>query len=167
MGKVYVRPHAHVNEFQLGTLRRTDDSIGQAANSHGVQAQLTNKQISAYFSAMRRKAGTLIPIEQSILAAAMHLRIRGDEEFHGFRLAKEIKVQKDARLLTSHGTLYRALGRLEHQGYLNSRWEDPIVAAQQSRPRRKLYRLTAAGRGAISELPPDSELVKPVWALSC
>ena len=118
---------------------------------------------------MRRKAGTLIPIEQSILAAAAQLRGRGGEEFHGFRIAKEIKGQKDARLLTGHGTLYRALGRLEKQGYLSSRWEDPLIAADEGRPRRKLYKLTAEGVATAARLPVDNDgnvQLKPSWAPS-
>ena len=107
-----------------------------------------NAQISAHTSSMRRKAGTLIPIEQSILAAALMLLTAGEEEFHGYQMAKEIKGQTDARLLTGHGTLYRALERLEQAGFLGSRWEDPMVAAQDGRPRRKLYKLTAAGATA-------------------
>ncbi|MYD35586.1 MAG: hypothetical protein F4X20_00965 [Dehalococcoidia bacterium] len=109
---------------------------------------------------MRRKQGALIPIEQSILVAAMELRARGDEEFHGFRIAREIKEQTAARLLTAHGTLYRALGRLEKQGYLSSRWEDPVLAAEESRPRRKFYKLTAAGTtaaAAISDSPATND----------
>ena len=115
---------------------------------------------------MRRKPGTLIPIEQAILVAALHLQCRGGEEFHGFRIAKEIKGQGDARRLTGHGTLYRALGRLKQQGYLDSRWEDPIVAARESRPRRKLYRLTASGTKAAANLTLSigKESLKLAWA---
>lgn len=64
--------------------------------------------------------------------------------FHGFRIAKEIRDREGARLLTGHGTLYRALGRLEQQGFLTGEWEDPQMAAEQNRPRRKLYKLTGA-----------------------
>lgn len=113
---------------------------------------LTYKQISAYNAPMRRKPGTLIPIEQAILVAAMHLQSRGDEEFHGFQIAKEIKGHGDARRLTGHGTLYRALGRLKQQGYLDSRWEDTIVATRESRPHRKLYRLTTSGTKVAATL---------------
>ena len=102
---------------------------------------------------MRRKAGQLIPIERSILAAAVLLRSQGVEEFHGFRLAKEIRDREGARLLTGHGTLYRALGRLEQQGFLHSTWEDPMVAAEQNRPRRKLYELTGVPAPAPGESP--------------
>ena len=122
-------------------------------------------------SNMRRKKGSLIPIECSILAAAVHLSIEGRQEFHGFRIAKEIKSQKDARLLTGHGTLYRALGRLEKQGYLDGRWEDPLLAARENRPRRKLYKLTAtgitAGMASLSDMSHATGLLRAAWANSC
>lgn len=105
---------------------------------------LTKPQISAHNAYMRRKSGQLIPIEQSILVAAVRLRGQGIEEFHGFGIAKEIRDREGARLLTGHGTLYRALGRLEEQGFLIGRWEDPLVAAEENRPRRKLYKFTGA-----------------------
>jgi len=115
---------------------------------------------------MRRKPGALIPIEESILVAAMHLHGRGVEEFHGFRIAKEIKGKRSARHLTGHGTLYRALARLERLGFLESRWEDPMVAAEEGRPRRKFYRLTGAKMAEVAELAPDSDGLQPRWGAS-
>ena len=113
---------------------------------------------------MRRKKGQLIPIERSILTAAVQLCSQGVEEFHGFRLAKEIKDQEGARLLTAHGTLYRALGRLEQQGFLHSTWEDPMVAAEENRPRRKLYRLTGVPAPALEESSvPAQRSSQPSW----
>ena len=112
---------------------------------------LRHKHISAYNLFMRRKRGTLIPIEQSILDAALHLRSQGEEEFYGFLLAKKIKEKKKARLLTAHGTLYRALMRLEKMGLLRSRWEDPLIAANRNRPRRKMYMITPAGAAEIAK----------------
>lgn len=97
----------------------------------------------------RRKAGTLLPIELSILAAAIELRVRGARLFHGFQIAKEIKERDDARMLTSHGTLYKALDRMRRLGYLESEWEDPLLAAQEGRPRRRFYSVTAAGEAAL------------------
>jgi DNA-binding PadR family transcriptional regulator len=49
------------------------------------------------------------------------------------------------------GTLYRALGRLERMGLLESRWEDPQVPAKEGRPGRRLYALTATGQVAVRE----------------
>jgi len=99
---------------------------------------------------MRRKSGVLIPIEVSILQTAIELRTRGTSYFHGFMLAREIKEREQARLLTAHGTLYRALDRLERAGYLEREWEDPMIAAAEGRPRRRLYRITATGEQALA-----------------
>ena len=118
---------------------------------------LANAQIYAYDARMRRKSGELIKIEQTILLAAMNLRMRGEVEFHGFGIALEIGDRKGARLLTGHGTLYRALTRLAKMGYLKSRWEDPQLSEKQGRPRRKLYSLTSSGVAVGSELAAAAE----------
>ena len=124
---------------------------------------LTNKQISAYSTLMRRKPGELIPIEKSILAAAIQFRSKGEEDFHGFRIAKEIKGRENARLLTGHGTLYRALARLEKRGFLESHWEEPSIAAAQHRPLRKLYRLTGAESSVLVDMPRENQTLKTTW----
>ena len=100
---------------------------------------------------MRRKAGALVPLELAICTAGAELRRQGTDEFHGYLIAKEIKEHADNRLLTAYGTLYRALGRLESMGLLTSRWEDAMVAADENRPRRRLYTLTPAGEEAVAE----------------
>ena len=92
-----------------------------------------------------------MPLEEAICASAALLRRRGDKEFHGYELAKQIAHDADNRLLTAYGTLYRALGRLEQMGLLQSRREDPEIAARENRPGRRLYTLTAAGEAAASE----------------
>ncbi len=48
------------------------------------------------------------------------------------------------------GTVYPVLARLENAGWLASEWEavDPAIAG---RPRRRLYRMTAAGRQNAEE----------------
>ncbi|MDO8616925.1 MAG: helix-turn-helix transcriptional regulator [Dehalococcoidia bacterium] len=99
---------------------------------------------------MRRKAGSLVPLELSILEAGIELVVRGAPYFHGFLIAKEIKEREDARLLTAHGTLYKALDRMQKAGLLESEWENPIAAAADGRPRRRLYRVTAAGEAALA-----------------
>jgi len=100
---------------------------------------------------MRRKEGALIPLELSILEAAIDLRRRGVPEAHGFLLAKEMREERHARRLTAYGTLYKALDRLERAGLLESRWEDPLIGAGEGRPRRRYYRLTLAGEGAFAQ----------------
>jgi len=100
---------------------------------------------------MRRKPGSLVPLEIAICEAASVLQQRGISQFHGYSIAKELKHAGDTRLLTAYGTLYRALDRLEQMGLLRSQLEDPHIAAAESRPGRRLYELTAAGQQAIAD----------------
>lgn len=101
--------------------------------------------------AMRRKPGALLPIEQGILSALVALHKRGITESHGYEIARYLRDLSDARNLTAYGTLYRALGRLVAMGLLESRWEEPHAAVEQSRPVRRLYSLTAAGTAAARQ----------------
>lgn len=90
----------------------------------------------------RRKPGTLVPLETEIVETALHMQREGQATFHGFALAQAMREQSASKSLTGHGTLYKALGRLEEFGLLSSRWED---AAPEGRPRRRLYELTGRG----------------------
>ncbi len=91
----------------------------------------------------RRSPDTLLPLELEILDAALSMLRSGRGTFHGFALAQAMRAGRGSRSLTAHGTLYKALGRLEAFGLLTSRWEDPAVA--EGRPRRRLYELTMEG----------------------
>jgi PadR family transcriptional regulator, regulatory protein PadR len=91
----------------------------------------------------RRKAGTLLPLEMEILEAALSMLRSGHATFHGFALAQRLRAESGSRSLTAHGTLYKALARLEEFGLLTSEWEDG--AAVEGRPRRRLYELTDQG----------------------
>lgn len=99
---------------------------------------------------MKRKPNTLLSLEASILDAGLAARGRGQPEFHGFLIAKEIQAGSGSRRLTAHGTLYKALDRMETAGLLRSRWEDPDAAAQERRPRRRLYEVTPTGEQALA-----------------
>ncbi len=90
-----------------------------------------------------RKPGTLLPIEAEILTTALSLHRAGQPVFHGFGLAQTMREQRGSRSLTAHGTLYKALGRLEELGLLASSWEE--AEAAEGRPRRRLYELTGHG----------------------
>jgi PadR family transcriptional regulator len=109
---------------------------------------------------MRRKPGTLIPIEVSILGAGLELSHQGQAEFHGYAIAKEIREREAARRLAAQGTLYRALDRLEGLGLLESRLEEPDVAAAGNRPRRRLYKVTALGERAYAAAPQAAQALR-------
>ena len=106
---------------------------------------------------MRRKPGAVLPLEAAILAAAVELAATGTNRFHGFLLAKHLRDAEGAKLLTAHGTLYKALSRMETAGLLASAWEDPQAAAAEGRPRRRLYEITTAGRAALAEVARQSD----------
>ena len=103
----------------------------------------------------RRRPGTLLPLELRILATGLSLQTapgRADDgAFHGFLLASALKETDDAASLTAHGTLYKALGRMTERGLLTAEWEDPSIAAEAGRPRRRLYRVSAEGAIALAE----------------
>ncbi len=78
-----------------------------------------------------------MPLEQQILDAI------GDNEMHGYAIARRVSEQTGKKILPGHGTLYRALGRLVEMGRLTDRWEaDSERVDAASRPRRRLYRRT-------------------------
>jgi DNA-binding PadR family transcriptional regulator len=95
----------------------------------------------------RRRAGVLLPLEEEILEIGLR-RLRDREpEFYGFAMATELDGD-DGRRLTAHGTLYKILERLERDGLLVSRWEEP-EEFDESRPRRRLYRVSDQAEGAV------------------
>jgi DNA-binding PadR family transcriptional regulator len=102
----------------------------------------------------RRKPGTLLPLETEILGVALSRVRSGEATFHGFGLAQMMREQSGSRALTGHGTLYKALGRLEEFGLLTSRWED--TAAAEGRPRRRLYELTGQGARVAEQAVADN-----------
>jgi PadR family transcriptional regulator PadR len=102
-----------------------------------------------------------IPLEISILETLLGLRAAGNLAAHGFFIAQLIQEATGARLLTAHGTLYRALHRLEQAGFLLSDWEDPCRALEQGRPARRLYKVTAAGEAALAHADAPQLILQP------
>jgi transcriptional regulator len=71
---------------------------------------------------------------------------------HGFGLAKRIQQISAGALELNQGTLYPALLRLEHRGWIGSRW-----GLSDSNRRAKFYELTKAGRKQIAREMDDWE----------
>lgn len=93
----------------------------------------------------RRRAGVLLPLELDLLDALV-----GEPDQHGFALGQSLAAQS-GRSVLGHGTLYKALSRLETAGLVTSAWEVGD-ASQLGRPLRRLYRITAAGRTALASV---------------
>lgn len=98
---------------------------------------------------VRRKPDQLLSLEVEILQGALRLRRRGVELFHGYALAKALRSDSDSKLLTAHGTMYRALHRLESAGLIAGFWEDAQSSERENRPRRRMYRLTGLAEPAV------------------
>jgi DNA-binding PadR family transcriptional regulator len=64
---------------------------------------------------------------------------------HGYAVIEELKGRSDEVFDLPDGTVYPALHRLEKAGYLASDWS--VVSGR----RRRTYRLTENGRGALVE----------------
>ncbi|MGH2967081.1 MAG: PadR family transcriptional regulator [Gemmatimonadales bacterium] len=107
----------------------------------------------------RRKTDTLLSIEIDLLSLATVFERSSTSGFYGYQVAKAAS-QDGNILLVGHGTVYKALARLEGMGLLESSWEDPAAAEAAGRPRRRLYRITAAG--ALARSSNGRDVMAPV-----
>ncbi|MFZ0635125.1 MAG: PadR family transcriptional regulator [Candidatus Acidiferrales bacterium] len=62
-------------------------------------------------------------------------------QLHGYGILLRIQQISDNRLEIQQGSLYPALYRLEHQGWIASEWGE-----SENKRKAKYYRLTAAGK---------------------
>ena len=73
------------------------------------------------------------------------LRTIALEPMHGWAIAQRIQQISDDLLRVQQGSLYPALHRLEHQGWLEAEWKVSELGR-----RAKYYRLTTAGRRQLT-----------------
>ena len=73
------------------------------------------------------------------------LSVVSDGAMHGYAVIEELKERSDEVFDLPEGTVYPALHRLENAGYTASEWS--VVSGR----RRRTYRLTDKGRGALDE----------------
>ena len=66
------------------------------------------------------------------------------EPMHGWAIAKHIEARSRDVLQVQQGSLYPALHRLEHQGWLTTHWEQTEAGRTA-----KFYSLSRAGRAAL------------------
>ena len=65
---------------------------------------------------------------------------------HGWGIGLRIQELSRGRLDANQGSLYPALQRLEHRGWITSEWQ-----ATENNRRARYYALTKAGRSALGE----------------
>ena len=79
----------------------------------------------------------------------MLLTIAADGPVHGYAAAQALKQRSGGVFDLPEGTIYPALHRLERAGLLQSGW------STASGRRRRVYRLTARGRRAVTRARGD------------
>ena len=67
------------------------------------------------------------------------------EPMHGWAIAQRIQQISDELLRVQQGSLYPALHRLEHQGWITAEW-----GASEANRRARFYSLTKAGRKQLT-----------------
>ena len=68
------------------------------------------------------------------------------EPLHGWAIARRIRQLSSDVLLVQQGSLYPALQRLEHQGWIKAAW-----GVSEQKRRAKFYELTRAGRRQLDK----------------
>lgn len=74
---------------------------------------------------------------------ALILAVLRDGPLHGYAVIEELRRRSEGAFDLAEGTLYPVLHRLEADGLLSSVW------SAASGRRRRVYRLTRRGRGAL------------------
>ena len=72
--------------------------------------------------------------------------LRVGEPMHGWGVAARIQQLSEDVLQLNQGSLYPALHRLEHRGWIRSEW-----GLSTNNRRAKFYRLTTLGRGQLAD----------------
>jgi transcriptional regulator len=78
------------------------------------------------------------------------LRTLAGEPRHGWAIAERIQQLSKDVLVVNQGSLYPALHRLEHQGWIAADW-----GVSELGRRARFYRLTAAGRRQLEQEADD------------
>ena len=73
------------------------------------------------------------------------LRTLQTERMHGWAIAKRIQQVSNEVLQITQGSLYPALHRLEHRGWIEAEW-----GVSELGRRAKYYRLTTSGRRQLA-----------------
>ena len=89
----------------------------------------------------RRPIPDLLPGTLDLLI----LRTLQTQALHGWAISERIQEVSQDVLQTNQGSLYPALHRLEHQGWIEAEWS----VSERGR-RAKFYQLTASGRRQLA-----------------
>jgi transcriptional regulator len=97
--------------------------------------------VSAFDTMTRRTVPDLLPGTLDLLI----LRTLQTQSLHGWAISERIQQISQDVLQINQGSLYPALHRLEHQGWIEAEW-----AVSELGRRAKYYQLTSAGRRQLA-----------------
>ena len=103
------------------------------------------------------QAGRDVRIGKDLVAASaipLVLAILDEGESYGYAILKRIDELSGGEMEWTDGMLYPLLHRLDRLGYVEARWDSP-----EGGRRRRYYRITPAGRNALSEQRRQWEVV--------
>jgi PadR family transcriptional regulator PadR len=95
----------------------------------------TSQDFMANWSAQARKGVLELMIMSSL----------SEREFYGYELIERLRSSVGVEI--GDGTLYTILTRLQNEGFIRHRWENPDRG-----PARKYYALTKEGRTALASM---------------
>jgi transcriptional regulator len=93
--------------------------------------------------------GSTVSDQTDVLQGTLDLLIMRTitlEPMHGWAISQRIQQISDDLLRVQQGSLYPALHRLEHQGWIRSEW-----GSSDNNRRAKFYALTRAGRARLED----------------
>lgn len=92
---------------------------------------------------------------------ALILRTVAAEPLHGLAIAHRLRARSEDVLKVSRGSLYPALHKLEHEGFLRAEWR-----LAESGKRAKYYALTRAGVRRLASETEDWERLSTAISLA-
>ena len=116
------------------------DSFCRTDKARSLLLTFDSKRLSMLMSTLDIMATTRLDLLQGTLDLII-LRTLTGEPRHGWAISERIQQLSQDVLRVNQGSLYPALHRLEHQGWITSDW-----SVSELGRRARFYRLTAAGR---------------------
>jgi PadR family transcriptional regulator len=120
---------------------RREDPERFSALHLGVDSRHQPALVSSSDTITRHTVPDLLPGTLDLLI----LRTLQTQSLHGWAISERIKQISQDVLRINQGSLYPALHRLEHQGWIEAEW-----AVSELGRRPKYYRLTPAGRRQLA-----------------
>jgi PadR family transcriptional regulator, regulatory protein PadR len=90
---------------------------------------------------MTRDASSRLELLRGTLDLLILRTLQSGQALHGWAMSERIQQISEDVLRVNQGSLYPALHRLEHQGWIKAEW-----GISELGRRARFYRLTAAGR---------------------